>query len=108
VRAVPAHRPEFAWETAEPGARQRVETLCGNRPLWLLEPPQALPERNALPQWDGPVTLLSGPERIESGWWDGQDCSRDYFLASGPQQELLWLFHERRDPRGWYLHGLFA
>ena len=108
VRAVPAHRPEFAWEAAEPGARQRVETLCGNRPLWLLEPPQALPERNALPQWDGPVALLSGPERIESGWWDGHDCSRDYYLASGPHQELLWLFHERRDPRGWYLHGLFA
>jgi protein ImuB len=108
VRAIPAHRPEFAWETAEPGAKQRAETLCGNRPLWLLEPPQALPERNALPQWDGPVALLSGPERIESGWWDGQDCSRDYYLASGPQHELLWLFRERRSPQGWYLHGLFA
>jgi protein ImuB len=108
VRAVPAHRPEFAWETAEPGAKQRAEALYGNRPLWLLEPPQALPERNALPQWDGPVALLSGPERIESGWWDGQDCSRDYYLASGPQHELLWLFRERRNPRGWYLHGLFA
>jgi protein ImuB len=108
VRAVPVHRPEFAWETVEPGAKQRAEMLCGNRPLWLLEPPQALPERNALPQWDGPVALLSGPERIESGWWDGQDCSRDYYLASGPQHELLWLFRERRNPRGWYLHGLFA
>jgi protein ImuB len=108
VRAVPVHRPEFAWETAEPGAKQHAEALCGNRPLWLLEPPQALPECNALPQWDGPVALLSGPERIESGWWDGHDCSRDYYLASGPQHELLWLFRERRNPRGWYLHGLFA
>jgi protein ImuB len=108
VRAVATHRPEFAWETAEPGAKQRAETLCGNRPLWLLEPPQALPERNALPQWDGPVALLSGPERIESGWWDGQDCSRDYYLASGPQHQLLWLFRELRSPQGWYLHGLFA
>jgi protein ImuB len=108
VRAVPAHRPEFAWANDEPGARQRTEALCANRPLWLLDPPQALPERNALPQWDGPVALLAGPERIESGWWDGGDCARDYYLGSGPQHELLWLFHDRRQPGGWFLHGLFA
>jgi protein ImuB len=108
VRTVPAHRPEFAWEAAEPGEKQRVDTLCGQRPLWLLEPPQALPEQDALPQWNGPVLLLAGPERIESGWWDGADCARDYYLACGPDHELLWLFRERRSPHGWYLHGLFA
>ncbi len=108
VRAVPAHRPEFAWEAAEPGARQRAEALCGRRPLWLLEPPQALSAGEALPRLDGPLALLAGPERIESGWWDGRDCARDYYLASGTDNQLLWLFRDRRPPHGWYLHGLFA
>jgi len=108
VRAVPAHRPEFAWASAEPGLKQKLEGLCGSRPLWLLEPPQALPERDGEPRWDGPVALLAGPERIESGWWDGKDCCRDYYVGSGPQRELLWLFRERRAAGGWFLHGLFA
>lgn len=54
------------------------------------------------------MALLAGPERIESGWWDGGDCARDYYLGTGPQHELLWLFHDRRQPGGWFLHGLFA
>jgi protein ImuB len=108
VRAVPAHRPEFAWANAEPGLRQKLESLCGSRPLWLLEPPQALPESDGGPRWDGPVALLTGPERIESGWWDGSDCCRDYYVGSGPRHELLWLFRERHQPGGWFLHGLFA
>ena len=108
VRAVPAHRPEFAWRETEPGARQRLESICGARPLWLLDPPQHLAARNGAPAWGGLLTLLAGPERIESGWWDGMDAARDYFIAAGTEGELLWLFRERRAPHGWYLHGLFA
>ena len=54
------------------------------------------------------MTLLAGPERIESGWWDGNDVARDYFVARNPAQSLLWIYRERREGGGWYLHGFFA
>lgn len=108
VRAVPAHRPELAWQVCEPGAQQRNDFFASTRPLWLLEPPQPLEGRDGQPRWNGPLRLLAGPERIESGWWDGNDAARDYYVALGPQEEMLWLFRERRAPHGWYLHGLFA
>ena len=73
----------------------------------LLDAPRPLPERNAVPQHeDGPLTLLAGPERIESGWWDGQDMERDYFIARTPREALVWVYRERR--AGWYLHGIFS
>ena len=54
--------------------------------------------------------LLAGPERIESGWWDGEaaDVCRDYFVARRPDHSLVWVFRERRAPHGWFLHGYFA
>ncbi len=107
MRAVPVHRPEFAWAEAEPGEKQRLETLCGARPFWLLDPPQQLAARGGSTEPEG-LHLLAGPERIESGWWDGRDAARDYFVAEGSEGELLWLFRERRAPHGWYVHGLFA
>mgnify|MGYP000057601428 FL=1 len=56
---------------------------------WLLEAPRPLPEKNAVPlHEDGPLTLLAGPERIESGWWDGGDVKRDYFIARTPRDSV--------------------
>jgi protein ImuB len=49
--------------------------------------------------------LLAGPERIESGWWDGDDAKRDYFIARSEESSLLWVY---RDEEGWFVHGLFA
>jgi protein ImuB len=49
---------------------------------------------------------MGGPERIETGWWDGQPCSRDYFVGRNEQGEQLWLFRDRGG--GWFVHGLFA
>ena len=37
---------------------------------------------------EGEFTLLAGPERIESGWWDGDDARRDYFVARLPNASL--------------------
>jgi protein ImuB len=50
---------------------------------------------------------LRGLERVESGWWDGADVARDYFLAETPGGERLWVYRDRRS-RDWFLHGLFA
>ena len=43
--------------------------------------------------------------RIESGWWDADEASRDYFIARLPEGALGWLYRENGS---WYLHGLFA
>ena len=49
--------------------------------------------------------LLAGPERIESGWWDGDDAKRDYFVARLADGALGWVYREKDE---WHLHGLFS
>ena len=104
----PDHRPERAWRPCPPdaGGPGGENLAFGPRPLWLVEPPQALIERNGIPQQDGPLVMLAGPERIESGWWDGAEVKRDYFIARSTDAALLWIY--RTPGGGWYLHGLFA
>lgn len=100
------HRPELAWRVvgANPPPGLRPPSLAGGkaarvgpRPLWLVEPPRRLAE-NA-------VALLAGPERIESGWWDGGEVRRDYFIAQAQDGSLVWVY---RQADGWFLHGIFA
>ena len=83
-------------------------------PTWLLASPRKLSVRHGEPQYAGPLTLLAGPQRIESGWLEGaQQCAlRDYFVARSAQAGLVWIYRERlgRSDQGadWYLHGLYA
>lgn len=107
---VAEHRPEYVVRPAAPGtaAPRTGWPQFGERPLWLLAAPQPLIEVDAKPMLRGPLALLAGPERIEAGWWDGDDIARDYFIAQDTGQALLWVYRERRDPGGWFLHGLFA
>lgn len=100
------HRPERASAAAEPDAKQ-LQLEYGERPMWLLESPRPLAEIGARPHHEGPLDLLAGPERLESGWWDGGDVARDYFIARMQSQALVWIYRERGGG-GWYLHGLFA
>lgn len=102
VLPVSEHRPERAWRRAEPGACPGGLRLPGGaRPLWLMPTPRPLASTRAL-------TLLSGPERIESGWWDGADVRRDYYVASTPEDALWWIFEDLDPPGGWYVHGYFG
>jgi hypothetical protein len=58
-----------------------------------------------------PWVLRDGPERIESGWWDGADVRRDYFVAENPRGEVMWIYRDHRygiDDGEWFLHGVFA
>ena len=77
------------------------------RPLWLLDEPRPLGV-----VFEGkPWILRDGPERIESGWWDGRDCRRDYFVAEDPRGGMVWIYRDHRygtDDGEWFLHGLFA
>lgn len=109
LKRFPDHRPECAWRTCEPGAKDASPAAAiAGRPLWLLAQPRALTEVAAAPCYDGRLTLLAGPERIESGWWDGYDVMRDYFVACNPTEALLWIYRERGAGGGWFLHGFFA
>jgi len=101
------HRPERAGVIADLDEKQ-LELDFGDRPFWLLEAPRPLAEIGAVPHHDGPLELLVGPERIESGWWDGGDIARDYFVARMCNEALVWIYRERRGEGGWYLHGVFA
>ena len=48
-----------------------------------------------------------GPERIETGWWRGEDVRRDYFLVETSTGERDWVYRGLADGR-WHLHGVFA
>ena len=94
---LPDHRPEHAWRRIEPGEWDPREWQApGPRPAWLLAPKKLT---------EGQFTPLAGPERIESGWWDGDDAKRDYFVARLPNASLAWVYREQGE---WFLHGLFA
>jgi protein ImuB len=78
------------------------------RPLWLLAEPLALSVEGEVPQYQGPLRFENGPERLETGWWDGEDITRDYFTAVNPKGLHLWVYRNRTRDAGWYLHGIFA
>jgi protein ImuB len=83
------------------------------RPAWLLPEPMPLAERQALPLLHGQLLqLVSGPERIESGWWDDHPVARDYFIAMAHDGSLAWVFRGRLPAQpgevNWYLQGWFA
>jgi len=79
------------------------------RPLWMLAEPQRLGERAGVPLHDGvPLDLASGPERIETGWWDGRDVRRDYYVATTRHGVRLWVYRERARDGSWWLHGVFG
>ena len=93
----PDHRPEYAWRRVAPGEWEPREfRQPGPRPAWLVEPRRLVAAE---------LELLAGPERIECGWWDGDDARRDYFIARLKAASLGWIYREHGE---WYLHGLFA
>lgn len=101
LQVIPEHRPERAWSRTATGVRDACPPAP--RPLWLLPSPQALtPHRRRT------LRLLTGPERIESGWWDSHDIRRDYFVAADDDGSRLWIFRDLADDGAWYLHGYFG
>lgn len=112
LACVADHRPECAWRFVDPsvadstnrGPRNRASAggtvpASGPRPFWLL--PRPIPLRYA-PQ------ILAGPERIESGWWDGDDLRRDYYLVGTRSGQRAWAFVPVGATSGWMLHGWFG
>jgi protein ImuB len=101
------HRPEAAWRLVEPGTGTAAAGDPG-RPFWILGTPRELGCRGGRPWLEGPLDISGGPERIETGWWDGRDVSRDYYTARDGAGTRLWIYRERRSPVRWFLHGVFG
>ena len=105
VTTVAEHRPQHAWRLQLLSGSGVVTTLAAIRqnlcrPLWMLpEPTPLLRDR---------LTLLEGPERLETGWWDEDGIARDYYTAQNPQGSRLWVFRNRKRVPDWYLHGFFG
>jgi len=82
-------------------------TALPPRPLWLLDAAQPIGAELEARPW----VLRDGPERIESGWWDGLDLRRDYFVAETPAGELRWIYRDHRygtDDGEWFVHGIYG
>ncbi len=110
---VAEHRPEYAWSMQNPLSDWASSTLTiregVQRPLWMLPEPSLLLADGAYPLHRGcRLTLLEGPERLETGWWDEQGISRDYYTAVNGAGIRLWVFRNRQRTPDWYLHGIFG
>lgn len=102
------YRPEKSWCSLPVGATagaahstssgQASAATGPRRPLWLFPEPQPL---DTMPR------CIEGPERIEGGWWDGLDATRDYYVAESGAGARLWVYRERGSG-GWFLQGLWS
>jgi protein ImuB len=112
LKRVSEHRPEKAWQKrADLFADARKTPAPSSpvpffRPLWLLATPELLEQHRGRPRRQGALEILDGPERIESGWWDGDDVARDYYVARDARGSFLWIYRDNGGARQWFLHGI--
>jgi protein ImuB len=122
------HAPEDmqVWQAWKPQQGKRAQDFTDLQsahaallPTWLLASPQQLAVKHNFPQYHGPLALLAGPQRLETGWLEGEVALRDYFVARSAHAGLVWIYRERLPTARtnevspdaglrWYLHGLFA
>jgi protein ImuB len=92
IASIPEHRPEAAWRrvhelsltTASRMGEKMIDRGSGDgmpRPVWLLDAPLAISLPDMQECHRSGLVLEQGPERIESGWWDGRGVARDYYIA---------------------------
>lgn len=112
------HRPEAMarWVPAtaarQPPAPAMPATLAW-QPPWLLREPLRLAVEAERPIYQGPLQLLSGPQRLETGWWvdargNAPPAQRDYHVALSPRAGLVWIFLQHGPTPAWFLHGIYG
>jgi protein ImuB len=90
-------RPERAQH---PATADETPIEAHPRPTWLLQRP--------VPLRGGEPTILAGPERVETGWWDGGEVCRDYYVIETSLGQEAWAFCPPDETTGWMIHGWFA
>jgi protein ImuB len=100
------HRPERIWSKLTDellvhaaGAGPSLPD-SPDRPLWILPAPSPLNEELT-------PACCDDAERIESGWWDGGDIRRDYYVVTTACGQRFWVYQDCAT-RAWYLHGIFG
>lgn len=91
--------------------------LPSDRPTALCHPPELIKATALVPNgppatflWDGSryeIENHRGPERVESGWWQGTIVRRDYYWVETTDGRHFWVFQQLSD-RQWFLHGEMA
>lgn len=99
LKLVADHRPESSWATGTV-AEKPANLRFPERPLWLLPEPRPL-QISAAPR------IAVTPERIETGWWEGADVQRDYYVVRMSNGPDLWVFRDL-STSNWYLHGFWS
>ncbi len=114
------HRLEWAqvWQPApEKLPKKRRLVTRTPQPAFVLPEPLRLHTAKNRPMYQGPLQLLTGPHRVEGGWWHRTDegstannVQRDYWVALSEHAGVLWIYQERlaKDETAWFLHGTFA
>ena len=110
------HIPERAWRRCQTGAGGELPNRHDgiHRPLWFFESPLNIKRET--------LEILSGPERLQTGWWVDGGCShargapprspaegsyhRDYYVVRCANGARGWAFVDA-DGR-WFLHGYFG
>lgn len=96
-------------------ANLQNETLLASSaqwPLMLLNTPEKI--RGQTPNWHNQRgwRLVSGPERVEFGWWSEAPVHRDYYRAINSEHVQAWVFQDLSgcdaQRTQWYIHGYFA
>lgn len=98
--------------TSDCGADNSHQQL--DRPVSLLAEPLLLhePEDSLVGyelRYDGRVSLIAkmtGPERLQTCWWEEVPIQRDYFKVETSDGAHYWLFQDIKT-RQWFLHGIF-
>jgi protein ImuB len=116
------HRVEWQvhWQPAAQALPRKLPACSAvPQPSFILLQPLRLAVRGDRPMYQGLLLLLSGPHRVEGGWWHrvtqgdmttAQIVVRDYWVAQSAHAGVLWVFHTRLggDASAWFLHGHFA
>jgi protein ImuB len=106
------HRPELAFgrliedlRCAAGGDESQTLLRECERPLWILQEPRRLSAATLRTLTRD--ELQARPERIESGWWDGADVRRDYYVVTTCTGGRWWVYRDCVT-REWWLHGIFG
>ncbi len=94
------HRPLRAWCPLPPNPTATTPPAAlptGHRPVWLLRPNTPSPP---LEQGIGlaNVALLQPPERIESGWWDGDEQRGEWRVVATTNGIHGWIYQPDQGP----------
>ncbi len=100
------HIPEKAGSITEFDMKQFFEqqTTENTRPLWLLKTPNPIKFLNGKLYFKSPITILSGPERINDNWWENNQ-QLDYYIARDEEGTNYWIY---KSGVKWFIHGIFS